>query len=52
MHTKKGGVDFHLIEVDGRYYRPSTEVLKQLNSLPKPFEADWMPIDKAAQIIG
>ena len=41
-----------MIELDGRYYRPSTTVLKQLNSLPESFDADWMPVDKAAQIIG
>jgi DNA (cytosine-5)-methyltransferase 1 len=44
--------DSIMIEIDGRYYRPSTQVLKQLNSLPESFDADWMPIDKAAQIIG
>lgn len=44
--------DSIMIELDGRYYRPSTTVLKQLNSLPESFDADWMPVDKAAQIIG
>lgn len=44
--------DSIMIEIEGRYYRPSTQVLKQLNSLPDSFDADWMPIDKAAQIIG
>lgn len=44
--------DSIMIEIDGRYYRPTTTVLKQLNSLPESFDADWMPIDKAAQIIG
>jgi DNA (cytosine-5)-methyltransferase 1 len=44
--------DSIMIEIDGRYYRPSTQVLKQLNSLPESFDAEWMPIDKAAQIIG
>lgn len=44
--------DSLMIEVDGRYYRPSTQVLKQLNSLPESFDAEWMPIDKAAQVIG
>jgi DNA (cytosine-5)-methyltransferase 1 len=44
--------DSIMIEIEGRYYRPSTQVLKQLNSLPESFDAEWMPIDKAAQIIG
>jgi DNA (cytosine-5)-methyltransferase 1 len=44
--------DSIMIEIDGRYYRPSTQVLKQLNSLPESFDAEWMPIDKAAQVIG
>lgn len=44
--------DSLMIEIDGRYYRPSTQVLKQLNSLPESFDAEWMPIDKAAQVIG
>lgn len=44
--------DSIMIEIDGRYYRPTTQVLKQLNSLPESFDAEWMPIDKAAQIIG
>lgn len=41
-----------MIKIDDRYYRPTTQVLKQLNSLPESFDANWMPIDKAAQIIG
>lgn len=44
--------DSIMIEVNGRYYRPTTQVLKELNSLPAAFDADWMPVDKAAQIIG
>ncbi|MAE20606.1 hypothetical protein CMK12_17050 [Candidatus Poribacteria bacterium] len=44
--------DSIMIEVDGRYYRPSTNVLKKLNSLPESFDAEWLPVDKAAQIIG
>jgi DNA (cytosine-5)-methyltransferase 1 len=44
--------DSIMIEIDGRYYRPSTNVLKQLNSLPESFDAEWLPVDKAAQIIG
>lgn len=44
--------DSIMIEIDGRYYRPTTQVLKQLNSLPESFDAEWMPIDKAAQVIG
>jgi len=44
--------DSIMVEIEGRYYRPTTQVLKQLNSLPDSFDAEWMPIDKAAQIIG
>lgn len=44
--------DSIMIEINGRYYRPSTPVLKKLNSLPESFDGEWMPIDKAAQIIG
>lgn len=44
--------DAIMIEIDGRHYRPSTHVLKQLNSLPESFDAEWLPVDKAAQIIG
>ncbi len=44
--------DSLMIKIDDRYYRPTTQVLKQLNSLPESFDANWMPIDKAAQIIG
>lgn len=44
--------DSIMIEIDGRYYRPSTNVLKKLNSLPESFDAEWLPVDKAAQIIG
>ncbi|OUV22811.1 MAG: hypothetical protein CBC55_01895 [Gammaproteobacteria bacterium TMED95] len=44
--------DALMIEIDGRYYRPSTNVLKQLNSLPDSFDAEWLPVDKAAQVIG
>lgn len=44
--------DSIMIEVDGRYYRPTVKVLEQLNSLPEGFDSEWMPVDKAAQIIG
>jgi DNA (cytosine-5)-methyltransferase 1 len=44
--------DSIMIEIDGRYYRPTVAVLEKLNSLPESFDANWMPIDKAGQIIG
>lgn len=44
--------DSIMIEYEGRYYRPPVSVLKKLNSLPASFDSDWMPADKAAQIIG
>lgn len=44
--------DSVVIERDGRFYRVPLSVQKKLNCLPDSFDADWMPKDKAAQIIG
>jgi DNA (cytosine-5)-methyltransferase 1 len=48
----QGTKDAIMIERDGRYYRPSVAALKKLNSLPESFNTDWMPIDKAEQVMG
>jgi DNA (cytosine-5)-methyltransferase 1 len=44
--------DSIMVEIDGRYYRPSLTVLEKLNSLPESFDSNWLPVDKAEQIIG
>lgn len=44
--------DAVMIERDGRYYRVPVEIQARLNALPESFNTDWMPKDKAAQIIG
>lgn len=44
--------DAVMIERDGRYYRVPVSVQAKLNALPESFDTDWMPKDKAAQIIG
>ena len=44
--------DAVMIERDGRYYRVPVNVQAKLNSLPNSFDTEWMPKDKAAQIIG
>lgn len=40
------------VERDGRYYRLPVIVQKEINSIPEQFDADWLPKDKAAQVIG
>ena len=44
--------DAVMIERDGRYYRVPVSVQAKLNALPEGFDTNWMPKDKAAQIIG
>ncbi len=44
--------DAVMIERDGRYYRIPVSVQAKLNALPESFDTNWMPKDKAAQIIG
>ena len=44
--------DAVMIERDGRYYRVPVSVQAKLNALPESFNTNWMPKDKAAQIIG
>jgi hypothetical protein len=44
--------DAVMIERDGRYYRVPVDIQAQLNALPESFNTNWMPKDKAAQIIG
>ena len=53
--TKAQGQDTKdavVIEKDNRFYRLPVVVQKMLNSIPSSFDIDWMPLDKAAQIIG
>ncbi|WP_137297221.1 DNA cytosine methyltransferase [Psychromonas sp. SP041] len=44
--------DAVVIKKDDRYYRLPIVVQKMLNSIPTDFNTDWLPVDKAAQIIG
>lgn len=48
----QGTKDSIMIKYNDRYYRPTVRVLEKLNSLPESFDSQWMPMDKAAQIIG
>ena len=41
-----------MVKYGDRYYRPTVRVLEMLNSIPEHFDSTWMPMDKAAQIIG
>lgn len=53
--TKAQGQDTKdsvVVEHNDRYYRLPLSVQRKLNSLPESFDSDWMPKDKAAQIIG
>jgi DNA (cytosine-5)-methyltransferase 1 len=53
--TKAQGQDTKdavVVEKDGRFYRLPIAVQKRLNCIADTFDADWMPVDKAAQIIG
>ena len=53
--TKAQGQDTKdavVISHEGRYYRLPVSVQKALNGMPEHFDAEWMPKDKAAQVIG
>lgn len=53
--TKSQGQDAKdsvVVQKDGRIYRLPVKVQKMLNGISDNFNVDWMPIDKAAQIIG
>lgn len=53
--TKAQGQDTKdavVVSHEGRFYRLPVSVQKALNCIPESFDADWMPKDKAAQIIG
>lgn len=53
--TKAQGQDAKdavVVEKLGRIYRLPVAVQKLLNGISDEFDVDWMPVDKAAQIIG
>lgn len=53
--TKAQGQDTKdavVISHEDRFYRLPVSVQKALNCIPESFDADWMPKDKAAQVIG
>tara|TARA_Y100000588_G_scaffold244638_1_gene258853 strand:- start:36829 stop:38424 length:1596 start_codon:yes stop_codon:yes gene_type:complete len=53
--TKAQGQDTKdsvVVEHEGRYFRLPLSVQRELNALPEGFDTDWMPKDKAAQLIG
>lgn len=53
--TKAQGQDTKdsvVVQHEGRYYRLPVKVQMQLNMIDPEFDIDWMPVDKAAQIIG
>jgi DNA (cytosine-5)-methyltransferase 1 len=53
--TKSQGQDAKdsvVVQKDGRIYRLPVRVQKLLNGISDSFNLDWMPVDKAAQVIG
>jgi DNA (cytosine-5)-methyltransferase 1 len=53
--TKSQGQDAKdsvVVQKDGRIYRLPVRVQKMLNGISDTFNIDWMPVDKAAQVIG
>lgn len=48
----QGTKDAVVVEHEGRYYKLPLSVQMKLNELPSNFDLDWMPIDKAEQLVG